>query len=829
VGAAAGSAGAAGRATVGRASVRPVSPAAPEFSGPDFLEGPGGPGGPGGPTGPGRRGGKSGKGGDPAAIKKAKRRKRVNIVVAAFAVLVMLAGGAVVGLTWFYDDVPQYKTDELQATSIVYSGGQTMATLGEFNRTVVPAAEISPLVKHAVMAAEDKNFEEHEGIDVKGIMRAAWNNFTGGSTQGASTITQQYARHAADLTGINYNRKIREAVLARKLEQEYTKDQILGFYLNAIYFGRGCHGIEAAAQCYFGKSSVTKPGQKNALTAAEAAVLASVIKQPEPDAVTGHQGYDPQVNLPAAQERWGYTLNNMVEKGWLSQGERAAAQYPKFKKYDPKKCQVGCGLDKPTGNVVNYVREELEAMGIPASEWKKGGYRITTTINQKAQAAAEGAARRVKGSPMEKTPNYYRSALVAIDPSNGRVLAYYGGDNGTGFDYAGLNNGGTSGGHAPGSTFKIYTLAAALRAEIQIESYWDVTKDDDGGRKINNAGRTNIPCGKSCTLEKSTIESYNVPFYWIAKDLGPDKVVEAARDAGIRTMWDTDKGEAHDLTKTAPDKLAPAEFDNEVGFGQYPVTVLDHANGMATLANRGVYNRAHFIAKVEYRNPATGKYALVAGTGEKRDPQRKFDEAQMDNINSVLMKIPGSISNSLDNGRQATGKTGTWELGPGGKGDSGDAWMVGATRQIAAAVWIGTEGKRRAIKDPVTGRAMSGGGTPAAVWEKFMNDANKAMNLEKETFPDRKDIGDPDSQYPNGVKPAEQPTTPDPCALLPDFLCPDRNNGNNNGRNNGGNNNGNGNNNTSPSPGNDGDDNNPFPGTGGGVVIPTPTLTPRRQ
>ncbi|MEH1130892.1 transglycosylase domain-containing protein, partial [Micromonospora sp. CPCC 206061] len=339
------------------------------------------PGGPGGPTGPGRRGGKSGKGGDPAAIKKAKRRKRVNLIVAAFAVLVMLAGGAVVGLTWFYDDVPQYKTDELQATSIVFENGATMATLGEFNRTVVPAAEISPLVKHAVMAAEDKNFEDHEGIDVKGIMRAAWNNFTGGSTQGASTITQQYARHAAELTGINYNRKIREAVLARKLEQEYTKDQILGFYLNAIYFGRGCHGIEAAAQCYFGKSALTKPGQPKALTAAEAAVLASVIKQPEPDSVTGHQGYDPQMNLQEAQARWGYTLGNMVEKKWLSSEERAAAKYPTVKQYDPKKCQVGCGVDKPTGNVVNYVREELEQMGIPAAEWKKGGYRITTTIN----------------------------------------------------------------------------------------------------------------------------------------------------------------------------------------------------------------------------------------------------------------------------------------------------------------------------------------------------------------------------------------------------------------------------------------------------------------
>ncbi|MCW6006799.1 penicillin-binding protein, partial [Micromonospora sp. CPCC 205371] len=555
----------------------------------------------------------------------------------------------------------------------------------------------------------------------------------------------------------------------RKLEQEYTKDEILGFYLNAIYLGRGCYGIEAAAQCYFGKSALTKPGQPNALTAAEAAVLASVIKQPEPDPLTGHQGFDPQVNLPEAQARWGYTLDNMVEKKWLSAEERAAAQYPKFKQYDPKKCQVGCGLDKPTGNVVNYVREELEAMGIPAAEWKKGGYRITTTINKKAQEAAEAAARRAsKTSPMSKLPAHYQAALVAVNPKNGRVMAYYGGDNGTGTDFAGMNGDGT-GPHAPGSTFKIYTLAAAMRAEIQIESYWDVTKDDDGGRKINNAGRTNIPCGKSCTLEHSTVQSYNVPFYWISKDLGPDKVVQAARDAGITMMKDTETGEVHDIAKADPKSVAPKYFDNEVGFGQYPVTVLDHANGVATLANRGLYIKAHFIAKVEQRNPATGKYDRVPGTGEKVKSVRKFEEAQVDNINSVLKQIPGNIGKGLVGGREAIGKTGTWELGPSGKkGDSGDAWMVGATQQMAAAVWVGTSGARRAIKE-TNGNAMGGGGTPAAIWELFMEKVHKDLNLDRESFAARKDIGDPNSPYPNGVKPQEEPV--DPCELLPEGAC----------------------------------------------------------
>lgn len=811
--------GAAGRATVGRASVRPVSPAGPEFGRSDVLEGPGGPG---GPTGPGRRAARGG-GKDPAAIKRAKRRKRVNWIVAAFAVVVMMAGAGVVGLTWFYDDVPEYSHNELQATSIVYADGKTeLAKLGEVNRTIVPHDKISPVVKQAVIAAEDKNFLKHEGIDLKGIARAAWNNFTGGSTQGASTITQQYARHAADLNGINYNRKIREAVLARKLEQDLSKDEILGYYLNAIYFGRGANGIEAAAQIYFRKSVLTPPDQKGALTKEEAAVLASVIKQPEPDKVTGHKGFDPQVNRDAAVDRWNYTLNNLVELGWMSAEERAKAEYPDktLQKYDPKKCNIGCGIDKPTGNVVNYVRDELEAMNISSSEWKKGGYRITTTINPVAQKAAEEAARQAsKTSPMNKLPKYYKAALVAIDPSNGRVLAYYGGENGTGYDYAGLNDGGRSGGHAAGSTFKIYTLAAALRAGIPMDSYWDALKDKDEetGRKISNAGReaSQIRCGRSCTLEQSTISSFNVPFYWIAKAIGPYEVVRAARDAGIRTMFDTDKGEPHDLTKSDPKDLAPKFFDNEVAFGQYPVTVLDHANGVATLANRGVYNKAHFIQKVEKRNLKTGKFEIVAKKGEKLEPKPRFEANQMDDLNAVLQKIPDSINKDLKGNRPATGKTGTWELNQ-KRSDNGDAWMVGATPQVATAVWVGTEGERRAIKE-ANNKKMSGSGTPASIWKLFMDLVHERMKMDVKRFEGRKNTGDPDSPYPNGVSPAPPPPTQGPdnnCGLLPDILCPgnrggDRGGDNNGGGNNGGNQGPGGGLPTTPPP-------NQFPGAGGG-------------
>jgi len=717
----------------------------------------------------------------------------MNLLIASFAVFIMIAGLGVVGLTWFYDEVaaPTDFAEAETSTILTVDGKQEIAKLG-VNRTVVPVGEISDVVKYAVMAAEDKNFLDHSGIDVKGIARAAWNNFTGGDTQGASTITQQYARHVADLQGITYSRKLREAVLANKIEQDLKKDTILGYYLNAIYFGRGAHGVEAAAKTYFGKSVLTKPGQKNALTFEEAAVLASLIKQPEPDKATGHKGYDPQLNPPAAQERWTYTLNNMADKHWITPEQRAAAKYPKVLPWDPKNnCGESCGVDKPTGNVINYVAAELQEMGI--KDWKDGGYRITTSIVPKAQKAAEDAARRAsKDSPMAKLPKNYMAALSAVDPGSGRVIAYYGAENGTGFDFAGVNTDATgklTGGHSPGSTFKIYTLAAALRDNISMDSHWDSTKTKDGEFEISNAGRKHA-CKKWCSLEEMTLQSYNVPFYWIAKELGPDKVLEAARDAGVRTMWDND-GNPHDLLKTEPSALAPSKFDTQIGYGQYGITVLDHANGLATIANRGMYNKAHFVVKVEKKNLATGKYELV--DAEEAKPKRVFDAAKMDDLNAVLQKIPRRSNDDLKGGRPATGKTGTWELKQSSK-ENGDAWMIGATPQIAAAVWVGTQGKRDKIRER-SGSPMGGAGTPASVWNKFMEDAHEALKLPKEKFPEEKNTGDPNHEIANGVSPPPAPPPQDPggnnCNGLPAWLCPN-DGGNDGGGNDGGGNDGGG-------------------------------------
>jgi membrane peptidoglycan carboxypeptidase len=770
------SVGAAGVGRAGRAAVRPVSPGglgASSFSyGPDDPYGGGagrGPGGPGG-TGPGGRRGRDDR--DPEALRRARKRKRINLAIAAFAVFIMLAGAGVVVGTYYTSSVTLPNEVPLPlATTIFASDGKTpIAKVGEVNRSLVTEAQIPQHVQYAVASAEDRKFYEHSGIDYVGIARAAWNNLTGGSTQGASTITQQYARNAFDnLKDQTYARKVREAVLASKLNDRYTKSQIMNFYLNTIYFGRGAYGIEAAAQTYF-----KKPTDK--LTVAEAAVLAAIIKQPVPDSSTGHKGYDPANNPQDALERWNYVLEGMVQKGWLKPQDRPT-QYPAVEKPKDDGGGLDFGINTPRGNVVNYVREEMLKMKLCEADTcskvlKDGGFKVRTTIDPKMQKAVEAAAQRtVKGSVLSTQPKNLMAAVVSIDPTNGRVVAYYGGDSGAGFDYAGKNvdtAGNVSGGHPPGSTFKVYTLAAALSEGISVKSHWDSTPFTVPGTKITvrNAGHKTTSCGKWCSLEESTVKSYNVPFYKITEKIGADKVVEMARRAGITTMWTTSDNPPKpvDLTRQTGKDVTPDPFFNVVGYGQYPVTVLDHANGIATLANRGTYNRAHFVISVEQQNKDTGKWEKVGG--EQLKPEQRIRPEVADDVAAVLKQIPSTGNDELDDGRPSAGKTGTWELNE-TSDHNAHAWMVGYTRQLATAVWVGNVGpKQSAILDK-NGNDIFGATVPADIWKRYMDAALKGKNVVD--FNPPANIGDPN--LGDGKSPAPALPNPVPCTDPLSPLC----------------------------------------------------------
>jgi membrane peptidoglycan carboxypeptidase len=737
----------------------------------------------------------------PKRKRKGRRGKWQKWVVSGIALTILLSGGGLIALTYFYDTVKRPDELTLDLSTEVYSqDGVRIAKMGKKNRIPVVVDKVDgpgklpKQIQEALVAGEDKQFWEHHGIDMWGIARAAWNNLTGGTTQGASTITQQYARHAANDMDVTYARKLREAVMARKLEDQYEKHEILGFYLNTVYFGRGADGVGAAAKAYFGDQVSAET-----MTVEQAALLGAVLKQPEPDGDS--KGYDPHYDLGAAKDRWNYVLNNMVEKGWLDKAKRDAMKFPDdpnmpghIIEYDPAANTGETGYtNSGTGHVINYVRAELEEQGyiktlndMGYKSWRDSGIRVTVTIDRRVQDAVEKYIERDKaGSIVSTLPDNIMAATAIIDVRTGRVLGYYGGTNGTGPDFAGTYNegGALKGGHPPASSFKIYTLTAALEAGYSIKSMVDPTplkSVKDGGTDpitLGNANRDpgDLACGRYCTLEEMTIKSYNVPFFNIARTITPNKVIDAATRAGVSHIWNID-GTAYDLVK---EQKWRDKFDAYVGFGKYPITVLDHATGASTLANHGTYNKPHFVMKVERKNQATGKMEIVPKVGETLNPQKNRIRPEVaDEVTSVLKQI--SKGHAVDNGnRQTAGKTGTWENGL-DKNENAHAWFVGYTDSLAGAVWVGNKEAELPIrtKPPIVkngktyqqGDKIAGATIPGEIWEQIMNQAHKALQLKVVKLPDSRNIGDPskgDGKSPTPGPPDCQfplfcPTSPGP-------------------------------------------------------------------
>jgi membrane peptidoglycan carboxypeptidase len=726
----------------------------------------------------------SGSGGRHARLgTRSKRQRRRNIILASVAVFIMLVGIGVVSGAYYIDGI---KTpDQLtfpESTTVYFSDGKTvLAKLGEVTRYNLTFDQMNDAVKEAIVASEDKTFWTNSGVDFTSVLRAAWNNFTGGQTQGGSTITQQYARLAFDLQGATYSRKIREALLAWKLDDTLSKQTILEYYLNAVPFGRNTYGIEAASQAFYGKTANKNAPAASQVTKAEAMVLVSMVKQPEPDPKDpkGHPGYDPTYSALAnkqAQDRFQYVRQQMKDLGYLTPAEDAALKFPPitdFKTDDPSQ-NVGFGMDKPSGLVVNHVLDELSHSpgafnGMPWQDIRDGGFKIVTTINYGAQVAAEKAAdETVKGSFMYGQPAGLQAALVAVEPGTGRVLAYYGGHDGKAGDYAGVyfdeNGQGNGFGRQPaGSSFKVYTLATALNSGISLNSYWDSAPHDLPGRTGNNqvvnSGDCPTGANKPCSLLNSTIASLNIPFYEVTMSVGAQKVLEMARAAGIDNMWN-DARVRQPLVGADLSKLVPSQFDTVLGIGQYPITVLDHANGLATFAAGGLRATAHFVSQVLDNDKVVYSERLPAGN----QPRILSPEAEND-LTYALSKVSAS---TLSNGWDSAGKTGTWELGT-DKTQNADAWMTGFTRRLAAAVWVGNKGAEKALLDK-NKQQIYGAGIPASIWRAFITNATSAMKLNKAGT----DFANPSfagSTNPPGSVPSPGPTQGQGCKFII-FFCP---------------------------------------------------------
>jgi membrane peptidoglycan carboxypeptidase len=627
-----------------------------------------------------------------------RRRLARRSMIAGTWLLGLVAVMLVAAIVMFYmfTNVPKPTSLPLpQVATIQYSDGSTLARIGSVDRTTVQLAQVPTQVRWAVLAAEDRSFYSEPGVSLRGTVRAALSDLTGGSTQGGSGITQQYVKNAYLSNAQSLSRKLKELMIAVKLTREYSKDQILEFYLNTVYFGRNTYGIQAAAQAYFGVNV-------EQLTTAQGALLAGVLRAPS--------YYDPAANPAQAKLRWQYVLDGMVTTGHLTKAQELAMKFPKTKA--PK----GTGLGSTGWRylLVNAVLAELQAHGISEREVYARGLTIRTTIDKTAQNAAVSAIKQTFANLTAKQKNL-KNALTAVDPATGAVLAYYGGS-GPGVngydgkvdynDYAG------QGGRPPGSSFKPYTLATVLTQTLNqtnnndhlaINSLVDGSYCSTiGGTKICNDPGDKSVSGSRVTIANAMKYSLNTTFDQLALDAGPDNVAATAHAMGVAQ---TDSNGVQTLV----DKNGHATFG--IGIGDYPVTPLDQATGYATLANHGQANLPFLVQK------ATGSDGSVVYT-HHADPTQAIDTKVANDVTLTLEPVAKWSGDALANGRVSAAKTGTEGISPTSTNNS-DAWMVGYTPQVSAAVWVGT-GYSKPIYNG-SGEPLYGADLPGKTWKLFMD------------------------------------------------------------------------------------------------------------
>lgn len=594
-------------------------------------------------------------------------RRRLKWAAAAIAVLTAGAGGTVAA----YVSSVELPADpvKVQASTLYYRDGRTiLARVGTQNHNDVPLSAVPEHVRQAVLAAEDRDFYDHPGFSVRGILRAVMANI-GGKREGASTITQQYARNAFLTQDVSLDRKAKEFALAVKIERKLGKDQILERYLNTIYYGRNAYGIAAAAYAYFGVTT-------DRLTAAQGAVLAAAIKDPF--------GYDPANDAAAAQRRWTWVIGAAQEKGWLG----GTLTYPDVAR--PSAADAG-----PSGIVIDRVEQELAAHGVTSRALHTQGLSVVTTLDAEAQRAGlTQVAERLAGQPKD-----LRVALVAVDPRSGGVLAYYGGKQRGNFDDA-------SAAHPAASTFKPIVLATALEAGISAQSQWD------GSSPRLFPGRLGVPLYNhddqqcpACTLRESMVDSLNTPFYAVTEKLGADSVREKAYDLGISPEYGNTRALVDAKGDPKPGRTRP-----DIAIGRYSVTPADLATVYSTFAGDGIRHDRHFVDSV------TGADQRRLWKAEPR-PRRALDPATAADITSVLAAVVDKHAMTPD--RPAAGKTGTQQWG--NTSDSQDAWMAGYTPELASVVWIG-KANPGPIRDK-RGKTIEGETLPAQLWGAFTREA----------------------------------------------------------------------------------------------------------
>lgn len=596
---------------------------------------------------------------------------RVAAVLVAVVILMASVGAVSAGAlvkSWL-EDLPDPNApgafEVAKATKIYSADGKLLARLYLEDREVIPVSKMSSDLVDAVVAVEDSRFYDHNGVDFIGLGRAVVVNLTEGfGEEGASTITQQYVRNTILLderTDISVARKVREAYLAIELEKRYTKEQILGMYLNAVYFGEGAYGAQAASRAYFAKNA-------SDLSLPEAALLAGLPQQPS--------RLSPYDNPDGAIDRRNKVLGDMLRDGYITAEEHDKAVAAKLKLKRAKNPEDGI-YGAPY--FVAHVKKELQAKFSPAVVFK-GGLTVYTTLDTRLQKKAEKAVRNGIGTSASGP----EGALVSIDPRTGHVKALVGGR-----DYHKRKfNLATQGHRQPGSSFKTFVLVAAINegmppgfgVDSSSPAYiptkpkpWVVGNSEGSGRGV-------------ISLASATAASVNTVFARVAWEIGSDKVAQMAKRMGIQTK-------------------IPAL--PSISLGAANVTPLEMASAYGTLATGGVLHKPVVIAKVKDSN---GEVIFTASKRGKRVLKKEVARASTDVLRRV---ITGGTARRAQIGRPAAGKTGTSQ-------NYRDVWFVGYTPQLVTAVWVGHL-QERPVR--VNGRNAFGGTVCAPIWAEFMRGA----------------------------------------------------------------------------------------------------------
>lgn len=614
-----------------------------------------------------------------------KKKNGKAIVLGVLAVCVSLVLVACVGAwalcsSWL-EDLPDYQSADAyntaQPTKVYASDGTTL--LAEFeleNRDPVTIDQISAYVLAGTVATEDERFYEHNGIDLMGIARAVVNNVMGGSLEGASTITQQFVRNtvlSGEMSDISFKRKVREMYIALKLEEQYTKDEILLMYLNTINYGSGAYGIEAASQRYYSKSSAD-------LSIAEAATLIGIPQSPTYN--------NPIDNPDNCLNRRNVVLQRMLSNNVISQEEYDAAVAEPISLNPTKPSETGI-VAYPY--FTSYVRNQLtDADGRYAystAEVFKGGLSIVTTLDVSVQQAAEEAAAWKEGGS-----GVFECSIVAIDPDNGHIKAMVGGKD---YEATQVNMATGEGGmgRQAGSTFKTFTLVASIEQGIDPDTMIDASaKADLPGWASGQLSNINNAEYGTRSIERAFWVSSNTAFARLCCSIGADAVVEMAHRLGIES----------DLPEV-----------NSVTLGVGSVTPLEMANAYATIANGGVYHDAECIVTITDRNGNV----IVDNTNPEgeRVISEEVAGAAIDVMKGVITSGTGKAA-ALSNGQVAAGKTGTSD-------DYKDSWFCGFTPQYSVAIWYGDRSDYS--------KAKTVSGSCAGVFSKFLNKVLAGQPTEK--------------------------------------------------------------------------------------------------